>query len=425
MYQAPPLHQAVHRANFAEIQRLIEGNDPDVNFQRRTGNSALAMLNEYYREETPLHIACKHGYDGIASYLLASGSDVDGRTGTSPLHLAAEHGNLEVVNLLLQCGADINRRSVNGATPLWRAATMGHTPIVLRLAEVGANVNNNARAEERRLTPLQTASNEGHLGVVEILISADCELDVKDSFGRTALHYASDMGYSDIVKCLLTVGANPNIVDQQGHYPVHAATCMKNLDTIQILAAHGQNLSVGSHSFTGTALHLAVTLQNPESAQALIEVGSDLEEVDSSKYSPLYLAANTAPLDINTWYDIIIMLIQGGSDLDYVFPITHSLLEANIRKRLWPFVALLLDADCKIPPDVNRYVGNCPPDICQVIDDKVHQPQCLRLLCRTVIRQFIRKKKLWPLAGTVNQLPLPVFIKNYIKMAHLAITYNN
>lgn len=416
---SPPLHHAVNRNDMREVKRIIDGDDVDIKFQRRTGASMLSELNQYWKQETPLHVACRRGYFDIASYLIAAGSDFDGRTGLSPLHLAARNGYLDIVDLLIQCGADVNRQAVNGATPLWEASNMGHHRIVLRLIEVGANVNLPARVEDRRLTPLMTASNEGHIYVIELLIGADCKLDVQDSFGRTALHYASDMGFSDVVFSLLTVGANANLADRNGYYPLHAAASIKNIDTIKVLVENGHDVHAGLRTYVGTALHLAVTLQFVTSVEALIEAGLDLDDQDSSKYTPLYLASQTYPLDIEVLFDVIYQLIQGGSDINYRLPITGTLLEASLQKKHWAFSTWLLVAGCYVPIQISRQLHHYPEHISQLIEERLLQPRSLRSACRTSIRDHIRTHRLWPLKATVNQLPLPAVIKAYLRLEDL------
>ena len=416
MYQAPYLHQAVHRRNMDEVKRLISGTEVDVTFLHRTGSNPRAIMNSYWKDETPLHVACKHGYVEIAAFLIKSGSDVEGRTGSTPLHLAAANGHYDVVNLLLMQDVDIDKRAFNGATPLWRAANSGHARIVLRLIGMGANVNLDARVEERRMTPLQTACNEGHLAVADILLSAACKLDTQDTFGRTALHYASDMGFPDIIQLLLDAGANPNIIDRQGYYPLHAATSLNNIDVIKVLGQNGHDVNAGSETFNGTAVHLAVTFQFDEPLKALIEVGADLDAVDSSKYTALYLSCQTAIMKHETWLSIVTLLIQAGSDLNYTLPITNSILECAVSKQLWEVVRLLLRADCQVSSRMLQILSRCPEEIRVMIEDRLCVPSTMKAICRQTIREHIRRLKLWPLSGVVSQLPLPKVIQNYIAM---------
>ena len=51
----------------------------------------------------------------------------------------------------------------------------------------------------------------GHVNVVERLISAKANLDLKDSIGNTALILAAYHGHEEIVKRLISAGADPNL----------------------------------------------------------------------------------------------------------------------------------------------------------------------------------------------------------------------
>ncbi|XP_029919875.1 ankyrin repeat domain-containing protein 49 isoform X2 [Myripristis murdjan] len=74
---------------------------------------------------TPLHRAAYSGHVGVASALLAAGSQVNARTidGWTPLHSACRWGRVTVATLLLQHGAELNAQTNGGLTPLHLAAS--------------------------------------------------------------------------------------------------------------------------------------------------------------------------------------------------------------------------------------------------------------------------------------------------------------
>ncbi len=73
-------------------------------------------------------------------------------------------------------------------------------------------------------TPLMFAAKEGHVEVVEYLISRDAYVDyVGAPLGHTALHWASYIGHADVVKVLVINGADPQKKSALGETPLDMA----------------------------------------------------------------------------------------------------------------------------------------------------------------------------------------------------------
>uniref|UniRef100_A0A8B9EK31 Uncharacterized protein n=1 Tax=Anser cygnoides TaxID=8845 RepID=A0A8B9EK31_ANSCY len=74
-----------------------------------------------------------------------------------------------------------------------------------------------------RETLLHVAATNGHLAIMEYLISKGAKPDVKDKKGRTPLHRAAEKGHGDAVKVLLRCGASMYSLDKEGKMPLHVA----------------------------------------------------------------------------------------------------------------------------------------------------------------------------------------------------------
>ena len=83
------------------------------------------------------------------------------------------------------------------------------------------------------VSPLLLASQEGHLGVVRLLIRAGAELDHAIG-GYTALYLATQQGHTKVVKELLKAGASPNTrIQANGLTPLHSACFQVGLSEVE------------------------------------------------------------------------------------------------------------------------------------------------------------------------------------------------
>lgn len=111
------------KANFKHIVEMLVNAGVDINWQDRTG-------------ETALHIAARFGHDECARVLLKGTPEqkadpelAEKSFAWTPLHIAAVDGHLAVAQLLVDAGADVHRLDSSGWTAREHAALRGHLPI--------------------------------------------------------------------------------------------------------------------------------------------------------------------------------------------------------------------------------------------------------------------------------------------------------
>jgi len=115
----------------------------------------------------------------------------EGQERDTPLLSACRRGALEVVDCLINHGADVNRVTRSSPlVPIQLAAWKGHAAIVERLFRAGADINCN-QGGLWMIPALVLASQEGHVDVVDCLLSLGADTEAKDSYGMTALMMAS------------------------------------------------------------------------------------------------------------------------------------------------------------------------------------------------------------------------------------------
>lgn len=169
--------------------------------------------------DCPLADACGLGLVEMTKLLLAHGADPNLRNphgqGT-PLHYAAWHApNADVIDLLLAAGADMNARNNLDETPIFCAVFTGNRGATARLLENGAETA--MTLSFGATTVLHRAVDQGEASVLELLLTAGMDPNVRDSQGDTPLHIAVRRNSPDIARLLLAAGADPGLTDQFGN----------------------------------------------------------------------------------------------------------------------------------------------------------------------------------------------------------------
>lgn len=139
-------------------------------------------------------------------------------------------------------------RSSGGELDLFSAVAIGDESAVAQiLAKHPEQVN--ARAYDS-LPALHTAVELDHRNIIELLLKAGADVDIKNESertgyeGDTALHCASSWERIEIAKVLLANGANVNAVNSRGMVPLHSAASMENLSLMRLLITNGARIDM-------------------------------------------------------------------------------------------------------------------------------------------------------------------------------------
>jgi uncharacterized protein len=119
------------------------------------------------------------------------------------LHIAASRGKLEIAKKLVELGSDINMvGGVYNGGALNVAASEGHIDIVEYLLSRGAHMD----VSEPEKNPLFGAISNGHIDTARLLIESgiDTEIKYNGEFMKDmdALAFAKEQGQKEIVKLL-------------------------------------------------------------------------------------------------------------------------------------------------------------------------------------------------------------------------------
>ena len=175
----------------------------------------------------PLFLAAKYGLAGSVSMLLANGAIVNvtcGRNRFTPLLIAAAFGHAAVIEKMLEPGneqvADVNACDSEGNTALALAALLQQHEYVRVVELLVAKVRDCNVQNTLGKAVLMIAIEKNESDVVKTLLDHNCNMQLKDNRGFTALHYAAIQSNLGVVKQLLDWGASPLAEANSGKLPV-------------------------------------------------------------------------------------------------------------------------------------------------------------------------------------------------------------
>ena len=330
-YGLSPYHWAVIAGHSSATNILLDIG-VDIDSTSSDGRSALNW-------------AASLGHSLIAKLLVERGANYMSTnlkgTQMAPLEEAAASGDLSTVQLLLDRGVDPNHRDCEGWSAIHWAAEEGHKSIVYLLREHRAAINVKSPYDT---SPLHCAANGGNLQIVASLLYDGADPFESTSHGWTPLHHAVFMGHSAVVKFLLeTYGIVSSVAqDKHGWSVFHLGALSRDLDTLEILIKNpiisglslqydDRNLTAGdwldlkfdSHLYetisklafdklrccrAATKLRLAVSYNNIDMTELLLEQGYSVNDTDSGRRTALYYAAK------ESYIPILEMLLSWSAD---------------------------------------------------------------------------------------------------------------
>ena len=186
---------------------------------------------------TPLHQAAVKGREAVVTVLLSFGANVNQakNDGFVPLHFAAFNGHEAVVAALLDKGADADHAGISGQKPIDLAKTqkikemlIAHTKKKQEQVQGGEELalsqppNGEAVSNDHALPTMVDesrwfqAAEQGDLSLIQQGINDKIDVNCQDSKGRTAMYFAAGNGHLGLVEYLVTQHADLHIADVSG-----------------------------------------------------------------------------------------------------------------------------------------------------------------------------------------------------------------
>ncbi|KAJ5577387.1 uncharacterized protein N7459_006351 [Penicillium hispanicum] len=220
------------------------------------------------------------------------------RSGSSALPWYAQRGHEAGVRRLLSFNADVNALDEDDVSALRLAVNEGHVGVVRLLLEHGADV------QKEKFRFIHGAVRRGNTAVVKLLLDYGGDVNAVDEYNTVPLKEAAIAGNREMVRLLLEYGArvNQTRVDGSGPAigasPLHGAASFKNqkIEVLELLLDHGAHPGAVDHGGQ-TPLHWAIVGEPREDRinaklTLLLENGADVNAKDGTGGTPLHTAAS-------------------------------------------------------------------------------------------------------------------------------------
>ena len=248
--------RACSRAGRGNVVTALVDAGADVH-SRCTGSQCSKGIDS-------LMLASKYGHINVIQILLAKGADpllLKDANGTTALLFAVKSNSTTACKLLLDAGANANAPHKIQRTPFEIAAFRGYINIVQLFITENVNVHSGVDGVASG-GPLLGACATGKLKIVQMLIVAGVNLDVRDEDSMSGLSYAIVNRNEKVVALLLVHGANANNRrESDGTYPIMLAARMDNTTVItKALLAHGADVNV--QNFNGDTALMSISMKS-------------------------------------------------------------------------------------------------------------------------------------------------------------------
>jgi ankyrin repeat protein len=219
------LAKAVRDNNPAQVRRLLAaGGDPNAPLNPSPLSPATVYRLLFHprddqpQQDTLVLYATQNDADPVLQSLLEAGGSVDDcdASGHSVLMLAATTQQHRKIRLLVQHGADVNDSHLLNMLLAEGMIFVVNPEDIAYLLDHGADPNDRMISQGNISTPLTTAALLGDTKVIQALLRAGADINIRGLVDATPLMVAALFGRKDAVVIFLNAGADKTLHDQDG-----------------------------------------------------------------------------------------------------------------------------------------------------------------------------------------------------------------
>jgi ankyrin repeat protein len=268
------------------------------------------------------------------------------------LMLAVRNNHTPIVDLLLRAGADADAVDIFHQNTLIQAfddtdddasdkKQEDNFMLVKALIDAGADVN--FTKDFGSYTAVILATKANRIKSLELLLKAGAEVNVQDTYDKTALSYASERGYSEAKALLKSFGANATEAiewykEKYGDNAFIQATTEGRADVVEEMLENG--FQVNTQNAAGVTALMRV--RNISTLKALLNAGANVHLRDNAGFTALiHVSASWSAKMVQG-------LIQAGADIEAKTPDGKTALMFASLQGDVSAVQALLDAGAKV-----------------------------------------------------------------------------
>ncbi|CAO3570749.1 unnamed protein product [Mortierella alpina] len=294
------MHICAAKGNL-DLLKLILAAGPDLGLPNNDGDTALiiaAKMNDRSDNSTVIST--------LASAMSKKDLDWQNNNGDTALHFIVDPA---LITTLVASGCNPEIDNYAGWTPLLKWTLHDNTAIVKRLLDTGGV--DVLLTDSRGYTPLHMVCLRGNLEMARML-QACTPTDLQSAIdGSTPLHLACQSGSMDVVEFLLDAGANPELRDWANESPAdmtNDSTILEMLDNAMLFWNKG--VQRGSTAVKGNSQARTVATTGTIPPQKLVDKAGKLPMGSAGKRA-IRVVRGTMEQDGNIRY-----IVKSGSMLD-------------------------------------------------------------------------------------------------------------
>lgn len=257
--------------------------------------------NDYVSRVWNARLAAMNGMPNSAQLLEQAGSlnydekweswseNHDAQFSNDPWWNAVGHGNAVALKAMISPETLAKRTSNYSQTALMIAAANGFEEMASDLIKAGAEID---AVDVNKDTALHYAAQFKNPRLIELLLQAGANPNLKDKFGETPLIKCAYNGFRQGLISLLNHKADPSVAQPRWGTPLHFAAGHGDLEAVNLLLSDGAAVEARDRSGATPLLVSVKWYAHPWITTPLLKAGADIQAKDKDGRNALHLAIN-------------------------------------------------------------------------------------------------------------------------------------